>query len=90
MNMQVLINNRLPLNNQQRASLIFLLTRGCHSAMATIIRGIVNNKFYTAFDGKDFTRDFNVREDVIEYKGNDKLALIRNKLVENERNNNYE
>jgi hypothetical protein len=83
MNLQVLINNRLPLNNQQRASLTFLLTRGCHSAMATVIRGIVNNTFYSAFDGKEFTKDFNVRADIIEYKGRQKMGVIRNKLVEN-------
>ncbi len=82
MNLQVLINNRLPLNNQQRASLIFLLTRGCHSSMATVVRSVINNSFYSSFDGKDFAKDFNVREDIIEYKGKQKIGLIRNKLVE--------
>jgi hypothetical protein len=50
--------------------------------MATVVRSVINNSFYSSFDGKDFTKDFNVREDVIEYKGKQKIGLIRNKLVE--------
>jgi hypothetical protein len=81
MNLQELINKRLPLNNPQRDSLLYLLTRGCHSSMKAKLREALNNKFYTVFDGKHFCKNFTVRQDEIIFDGKVSMSKIRQELV---------
>jgi hypothetical protein len=68
MNLQQFINARNMTNNLQLASLIDMLGFRQGKDTKRAIERILKNKFYTVFDEKAFSRQFEVHDTFIEFR----------------------
>ena len=68
MNLEQLINSRRTLNNLQSSSLIDLLGYKCGRETKLTIKSLILNKFFTCFDGKAFSRQFEVHDTFVEFR----------------------
>lgn len=58
MNLQDIITRRAPLTYIQELSLIECLTYKCKPERKELLKQVVKNKFYSAFNGKSFAKQF--------------------------------
>lgn len=63
-----LINSRKLLSNEQLLSLHDLLTYQQRSEVKIKVKSLLFNKFFTAFEGKSFTRQFIVEGNSVSFK----------------------
>jgi len=88
MTLQDLINNRKSLTYNQERELIKILSHNCRKDKREDIKKLITTKFYTLFDGEEFSKYFNVIEGTngIEYSFPEKSGLsiskVRNRLFE--------
>jgi len=76
MNIQELIDKRQFLNNLQLLSLQKLLGYRQKQQVKQKVNDITTNKFYTLFDGNDFSKKFQVKDNEIEYVSKNRLTEL--------------
>ena len=84
MTLQELINRRLFLSYEQEDSLIKLLSYGCSNEVKREIASKISYKFYSIFDGEEFSKNLYVKDHFIMRKDDMSIPIteIRRKVLE--------